>query len=377
MDSKINLLFCGDFFSLSPNEICFSDELLSVISSCKIRCIDFEAPVENKGVPINKGGHGCITQSLDSPQYLESMGFNVISMSNNHIYDYGEEGLIATQNAFKSSLICGVGTWDTAYQVKVLEFNNIKIGFLSLTHCEFGVLDDVWDKSVKIGCAGISNPQVNTIITNAKKHVDFVIILAHAGVEYLNIPLPEWRNRYREFIDYGADAVVASHPHAPQGWEKYKDRPIFYSLGNFYYEYNSEMSYWNDGLIVLMDVDSITKEISYKVECIQRINNRLEINSSEKMKKHIQYLCEILKDDNLYMNEVENSLMKLWHNYQNTILSGLNLDRSSLTPKNILRIIKHSISRHSNLYIFINLLRCESHLWAIKRIIKLKQKDIV
>jgi len=377
MSSKIKLLFCGDFLSKHPEEILFSEELMSMISASDIKCINFEAPIENKGKPINKGSICVLSQSKDSPDFLESIGFNVISMSNNHIYDYGETGLTDTQQAFKSALTVGVGTWDTAYQVKILELGKTKIGFLSLSHCEFGVLNDVWDKTLRTGCAGISFYKLNSIIINAKKEVDYFFIVVHAGVEYINVPLPEWRNRYRELIDCGADAVIASHPHVPQGWEVYHGRPIFYSLGNFYLDMESSKPFWNNSLIVLLEIDTVTNTISYQVECTHKNENIIEISNSLEMKNHLQYLCHILEDDDLYIKELECSLMNLYKPYKNMILDGLNLDNSSISPKNILRIIYHSFSRTTNLPVFLNLLRCESHLWALQRIIRLEQRDLI
>ena len=83
--------------------------------------------------------------------------------------------------------------------------------------------------------------KVNHIILDAKKELDYLFILPHAGVEYTDAPVPELIARYRDFIDYGADGVIASHPHCPQGWETYKGKPIFYSLGNFLF--NSKNTY--------------------------------------------------------------------------------------------------------------------------------------
>ena len=65
----------------------------------------------------------------------------------------------------------------------------------------------------------------------------------HDGIEYIDIPLPEQRERYRDFVDYGADGVFVHHPHVPQGWEVYKGRPIFYSLGNFFFNSKNTPDY--------------------------------------------------------------------------------------------------------------------------------------
>src|SRR5690606_4046893 len=64
----------------------------------------------------------------------------------------------------------------------------------------------------------------------------FVVVLAHAGLEESPVPQWQWKSRYRALCDKGADAVIASHPHVPQGYELYNGKLIAYSLGNFYFD---------------------------------------------------------------------------------------------------------------------------------------------
>ena len=66
------------------------------------------------------------------------------------------------------------------------------------------------------------HPKVSSIIQTLKVNVDFLFLIVHAGVEYMDIPIPEIRNLYKSYIDLGADAIIASHPHVPQGYEEYK-----------------------------------------------------------------------------------------------------------------------------------------------------------
>lgn len=61
--------------------------------------------------------------------------------------------------------------------------------------------------------------------------------MVHAGAENWDFPLPEIRELYKKYIDWGADVIIGNHPHVAQGWEIYEDKWIFYSLGNFaFYE---------------------------------------------------------------------------------------------------------------------------------------------
>src|SRR5690606_3657601 len=119
---------------------------------------------------------------------------------------------------------------------KFIEINGIKIGFFAGTSCDFSALKDKWTDKDKVGCSWINQIQVNNIIRTAKEQCDHLIILSHGGIEFMDVPLPEWRDRYRELIDLGADAVIGTHPHVPQGIEIYNKKPIFYSLGNFYFD---------------------------------------------------------------------------------------------------------------------------------------------
>ena len=81
--------FCGDFCSTpSTAPIKVSDELKDKIKSCDIRVCNFEVPLKpNEVTPIN----GRYYQSDDAPAFLESMGFNLFSFANNHVFDYGLE----------------------------------------------------------------------------------------------------------------------------------------------------------------------------------------------------------------------------------------------------------------------------------------------
>jgi poly-gamma-glutamate capsule biosynthesis protein CapA/YwtB (metallophosphatase superfamily) len=78
-----------------------------------------------------------------------------------------------------------------------------------------------------IGCSWINHHRFNSIIKEAKTKVDYLIAITHAGLEMVDLPLPEWRDIYREMINMGCDAIVGGHPHVPQGYEIYNGKPIF------------------------------------------------------------------------------------------------------------------------------------------------------
>ncbi len=372
LDSKntVKLLFCGDFVAENPKKIELSGDFKNLLDNCDVNCLNFEAPLP-KGNPITIKGTAVLPQSLESPAWSEKQGFNLISLANNHMGDYGQEALKATMKAFKSAMLVGAGSWEEAYAVKVMKIKDLKVGYLSLAQCEFGILNDNWVDSDALGCAWVNHPKVNTIIKEAKKTVDILIVMSHAGVEFCDFPLPEWRDRYKEFIDCGADAIIGGHPHVPQGWEVYKEKPIFYSLGNFYFEYNINKPHWNNGLVVILDINE-NKKISFEVVNTLKSNYTIEIDRSKSTLEHNHSICEILSNENLYINEVNKTCSQLWKNYEGALLIGLNAEKTEFSLKNIAKFFMRSFKRRkAEPRTILNMIRCESHRFVMTRAIKL------
>lgn len=301
MDNPFRIFFAGDFCSTpSTKPIEVSKELKGIISSCDFRVCNFEVPLKPDGVEQQKGRY---YQHDDAPSFLEELGFNQFSFANNHAFDYGMEGWQKTMNAFHTQPF-GSGTYKEAYSVKVIEKDGVKVGFLALCFAaRFGVFDDVCERD-GYGCAYINDLKVNHVIMDAKKKVDFLIILPHDGIEYVDIPLPETIARYRDFIDYGADAVIGTHPHCPQGWEEYKGKPIFYSLGNFLFNSKQDYSYrvcnrphWYEGLCVLLELDAQNRSILYRVINTQNVDNLgIIVDKEPQRNTHNEKLCYYLTD---------------------------------------------------------------------------------
>jgi poly-gamma-glutamate synthesis protein (capsule biosynthesis protein) len=366
----VKILFCGDFISKNPENIILSEEFKNLMHESDLRCLNFEGAIA-LGEPVTIKGTAYLPQSIDSPAWCEKNGFNVISLANNHMVDYGQEALADTINAFKSSIITGAGDWEEAYQVKKVELNGLKIGFIALAQCEFGILNDNWsDRSLR-GCAWINHSSVNSLIRDVKPGLDYLFIIAHTGVEYCAIPLPEWRDRYKELIDLGADAVIGGHPHVPQGWEVYKDKPIFYSLGNFFFDVNSEKEYWNNGLSVMLRIDK-HGNLAYQVINPVKVNDEIRIDTSKQIQDHNELICRKLVDQEEYMTEVNKLCLDLWPSFEHTMLRALNSERSTLKFKNIIKYLLNTVKGRKVEYRYIlNFLRCESARFVMVRAIKI------
>ena len=382
----VRLLFFGDFVKKNNCANIFSNRVKDIVSLHDIISCNFEAPIiNNDSVPIEKKGPN-IFQSEDSIKILVDNGFNLFSIANNHIYDYGQKGLEITLNKLKDILYCGAGLdFNSAYELKIKVINNIKIGFLSFCESEFGALID--DKYNRGGYGWVNHHLVNNIILQSKGRVDKLIVQVHAGVEEIEIPLPEWRYRYRELVDLGADTVIAHHPHVPQGWEIYNDKPIFYSLGNFYFDSESEdFDLWNKGYAVSLVLDRDNK-ITFNVITIKKDNNIIDLAEDDEVyKNYLDYLCNLLERKN-YTDKVDDMIFDLWENrYKNRFFQSSQEYRIKANPKDrsIMNRIKCCVKLLIPGYNFFQVgpftdetfllhnIRFESHRWVVERYLTMK-----
>ncbi len=302
--NDVKIFFAGDFCSKpSTSKITVSDELKNLIQSCDLKVVNFEVPLKPE-VKLPPQGRERFFQNDDAPDFLRGLGFNLFSQANNHAFDWEDEGFKKTKTALGDAAF-GAGTYEEAYRVKIVEVQGVKIGFLALSFAAYtGVFDDV-TKLDGLGCAYINDLRVNHDIMEAKKVVDYLFILPHDGIEYIDVPMPETIARYRDFIDYGADGVIAAHPHCPQGWEEYKGKPIFYSLGNFLfnskatYDFRASNPHWYEGLCVVLDIAD--GKLSWEVVNTKNVDNiGIEIDHTMERNKHNEQICRYLSNKEEY-----------------------------------------------------------------------------
>lgn len=145
---------------------------------------------------------------------LKSAGFDLLNLQNNHILNYGKQGLEQTQNLLIANKITPV--YD---EEEIINIRNTKIGFLG-----FNLLLDNNEVKILEGIKAL------------RTKVDLVIISLHWGNEYQLKPTQNQINLAHKIIDNGADLIVGHHPHVIQPTEEYKGKLILYSLGNFVFD---------------------------------------------------------------------------------------------------------------------------------------------
>ena len=367
---SVKLVFLGDFVAQKSLDITVSDEVKDIISSSDIAACNFEAPINGDYKAFDRVGPR-VNQCAETPSLIKNWGFNAVQLANNHMLDYGDEGCKATIDAFHGITTIGAGSFDEAYSVKVIEVKDKKIGFLSCVHHEFGVWETK-QSNQKTGTAWICHHLIQKRITEAKKEVDYLIVLPHAGVEETDAPIPEWRELYQTFIDWGADAVIGTHPHVPQGWETYKGKPIFYSLGNFYFDaLDGAHPYWKRSIAVELILKNDC--ISYKVDSICFNNNHIQLDKGDDRLQYHQYLNNLLTEPQ-YMDYCNQMAKEHWKEYQNWIVRGVGAYclRLGLIPS--IKTCLYTLLKKRPSTMLVNTLQCESHRWTVLRAQRIVKK---
>jgi len=232
---------------------------------------NLEGVISDKGIKV-----GSIYSFRANPKAIEGLsfaGFNVLSLANNHSFDYTREALKDCLAKLNNKGIGYVGAGFTekeAYSPFVKEIEGTKIAFLAYTNLG----PETWKATeTNSGIAWISEKEINKIkkdIKNAKENADILIVSLHTGEEYVQEPTQFQVEFSKMAIDAGADLIVGHHPHVIQPNEKYGNGYIFYSLGNFIFDQGfSEETMRGQILEVLIE----NKQIKEVVTKETKINN--------------------------------------------------------------------------------------------------------
>lgn len=171
----------------------------------------------------------------------------VAALANNHVCDYGIQGMRDTINALNEVNITTIGAGNNeaeAHQNVTQEINGRQITILnymdSNNFAEYSYDVLPYANGSSPGYSAYDSEDAKNQIEAAKENGNFVIVFMHYGNEYSTSPNDDQINISHELIDYGADVVIGSHPHVAQGIEMYNGKPIFYSLGDFIFDLQRE-----------------------------------------------------------------------------------------------------------------------------------------
>lgn len=374
----VKLVFLGDFCVTDGVMPTLGASLRDLIGSADIISINLEAPITKPGYSVLPKVGPAIGQPESVLETLKAWGINLFVLANNHIMDFGSKGLRRTLEVAGEVPVLGAGmNFEEAYRPHYATINETRIAFLAFSEGQFGVLLNN-TSSNQAGYTWIDHPAARASIAEARSLADIVIVQAHAGLEMVNIPLPEWRERYREFIDLGADLVIGHHPHVIQGSESYKGKIIHYSIGNFYMDILARQRLPVTGGAVIVDVDG--KELHSQLIPLRLTFGNVELETNETAMRSYLALCEQLENQTFYMDEIdricEDSWRRIYSIYYETALNGIgstpSLMNFMLMTKRMLKkfIRPQKQNAHGNELMLIHNIRIETHRWVVDRALR-------
>jgi len=194
---------------------------------------NLEGPLTDRGIPEQDKKFVFRSPPHKVSAALKSAGFNVVTLANNHMLDYGADGLAQTIEALDTAGIQHVGAGPdlmTARRPVTFQINDQRVAILAYS---MTLPENYYAESNRSGTAFGHEEQVRDDVIAARKQADIVLVAFHWGQEG-KTELREYQTRLGHLaIDSGASAVIGHHPHILQGIERYKDGIIIYSLGNF------------------------------------------------------------------------------------------------------------------------------------------------
>lgn len=209
------------------------------LSSADITLGNLECAISTKGEPDDKTY--AFRAPLAAAESLSHGGFDLVSLANNHILDYGPEALAETLQSLSVRSILSVGAGmnaDEAYQPAIVEVNGLKVAFLAFADVPTLDYDYLaWEAGVeKPGIAWAHPERIIQGVQAAKAQADIVVVLFHNGYEIAQKVSALQQQAAHLAIDNGASLVIGSHPHVLQRIEEYNGGLIVYSMGNFVFD---------------------------------------------------------------------------------------------------------------------------------------------
>lgn len=273
-DQEISLMFFGDIMlsrSVGKKIIEVGDFrypfllIASTTREADILFANLENPVSNRGK--NQGSIYSFRADPKTVEGLSYAGFDVVSLANNHMWDWGRDALEDTIETLRGAGIQSVGVGKNeveANQPVIIKKKGVSFGFLAYTNLMPESMNAEGDGP---GFSYFEKEKVRSDIEKLKQSADSIIVSIHWGEEYKTEANDLQKSLARSFIDAGANLVIGHHPHVVQEVEKYKHGWIVYSLGNFVFDQSfSEATRSGLGFFVKMKgreiVDTEEKKIN-------------------------------------------------------------------------------------------------------------------
>lgn len=243
---------------------------------------------------------------------MVNLGFNLVSLANNHTLDKGETGVINSVNYWKTKpgvYYTGeaLSFEDRESNIKVSEKNGIKYAFFSYTTVTNGVLPpsgkeyltNIYDKE-----------KVKKDIDKVKGKADFIIVAMHWGEEYTTNPSANQRQVAKDLASMGVNLVIGNHAHMIEPVEMIDDTLVFYALGNFIAAQDTPDK--QTGALVTLNVKKENNKITFNNIEANLIYTYFSGSRNFKVYPYQNLNNSLLNNYESYYNKYKSVLTKYW-----------------------------------------------------------------
>lgn len=286
---------------------CVSEDLLAKMHQADIMMINNEFPYSDRGAPQPNKTY-TFRAATSSVKTLDELGVDIVSLANNHTFDYGEEAFLDTLTTLNNANMPFVGAGnniDEASKPYYFVSGNTRIAVIAATQIERysnpNTRGATENQSGVFRC--LEPERLIETIKEAKKECDFVILYIHWGTE--STDELDWcqEPQAKLYVEAGADIIIGDHPHVIQEIAYIDGTPVIYSLGNYWF--NSKTM---DSCIVTLTLntdDASIKSLRFE-PCLQSGCSVKLLHDADKARV-ISYMNGISKtaaiDDDGYVTE--------------------------------------------------------------------------
>lgn len=216
---------------------CIDPYLIEKMNSFDYMVLNNEFTYSDRGEPF-PGKHYTFRADPSRVNVLKELGVDAVYMANNHAYDWGKDSILDSMDTLDNA---GIKRFGAGHNLKeactplYVELQGKTIAFVSASRAADIVITPQATEE-EPGILHCYEPELFCeVISEAKKNADFVIACVHWGTEYSYELERVQKETGKQYLDAGADVIIGAHPHVLQGLEYYDNKPIFYSLGNYWF----------------------------------------------------------------------------------------------------------------------------------------------
>jgi hypothetical protein len=301
--TKVVLSFAGDisfadgyanmsaYHKRGGIDSCILPNVRARMAAADIMTINNEFTYSRRGTPL-PGKAFTFRADPSMVQNLPALSVDLVSLGNNHVYDYGPNALLDTLDTLSGAGIPYAGAGRNIEEAKEPVYfisGGMKISFVCATQIERSTR---FTKEAGADSPGVLRTDDSDLclgaVKTAKANSDFVVVFIHWGTEGTNYFGEDQQNLARQLIDHGAGLIIGCHPHVLQGIEYYQGVPIVYSLGNFWFNSRTIPT----GLVEAVVTPSGLNKLQF-IPCIQENCSTDLVVSPDKKQKAFQYMEQL------------------------------------------------------------------------------------